>query len=108
MKIVKENRQCVVCGETKPWTCFNIAWGASEISSYLRRVCQTCDTHESMTEEVKQLEKELKKHVKRKQDYLNKISDIDDFIKMYLKQLNTARNVQKHLQTGSSEPDEEG
>ena len=107
MKIVKEFRQCVTCGEVKLWTNFNIAWGPSETSSYLRRVCQDCDTHESMPEEVKQLEKELKKFVKRKQDYMKKIEDIDTHIKERLKQLKTAQNVQKHLQTGSSEPDED-
>ena len=104
MKIVKELRQCVTCGETKLWTNFNIAWGKSETSSYLRRVCQKCDTHETVTAEVKALEKELKKFVKRKHDYEKKIADIDDYINMYLKQLQTAQNVQKQTEESSFEP----
>lgn len=108
MKIIKEYRQCVNCAETKLWTQFNIAWGPSETSSYLRRVCSGCDTHETMPDEVAQLEKELKKFVKRKQDYLKKIEDIDVHIKTHLKMLKTAQNVQKHLQLHLSEPPEEG
>lgn len=104
MKIVKEMRQCVTCREIKIWTAFNIAWGTSEPSSYLRRVCKGCDTKETMPEEVAALERELAKFVKRKADYLKKILDLDDFIKMYLKQLNTAKNIQKHLQDGDYEP----
>ena len=104
MKIVKEMRQCVTCRATKTWTAFNIAWGPSETSSYLRRVCKECDTKETMPEEVKALEKELAKFVKRKNDYQKKIADLDDFIKMYLKQLNTAKNIQKHLQDADYEP----
>lgn len=104
MKIVKELRQCVTCGETKLWTQFNIAWGKSETSSYLRRVCQKCDTHDVVDAEVKALEKELKKFVKRKNDYEKKIADLDDYINMYLKQLNTAKTVPKQMEESSLEP----
>ena len=93
MKVIKEHRQCVSCRETKLWTQFRIQWGNSENSSYLRRICMACDQGIVSTDEIKQLEKELKKFAKRKHEYDKKVSDINEHINLLLKQLNTARNI---------------
>ena len=93
MKVIKEHRQCVTCRETKLWTNFNIQWGNSENSSYLRRICMTCDKGITSSDEIKQLERELKKFAKRKHAYAKKVEEVDEHINLLLKQLNTARNI---------------
>jgi hypothetical protein len=99
MKVIKESRQCVACREIKLWTKFRIQWGNSENSSYLRRICMTCDKGTVSNAEIKQLEKELKKFAKRKHAYDKKVEEIDVKINLLLKQLNTARNIPLRTKT---------
>jgi small nuclear ribonucleoprotein (snRNP)-like protein len=98
MKVIKEHRQCVSCRETKLWTQFNIQWGNSENSSYLRRICMACDSGTISNAEIRQLEKELKKCAKRRHTYTTKLEEVDEHINMLLKQLNTARNIPRRTE----------
>jgi len=89
MKVVRE-KKCFRCGVSKSWIDFSVVWGKTLESSFIRRACKVCEDGVPPQDEAPQLEKELKRLLKRRTAYEKKIADLEDLMRERIKQIQTA------------------
>lgn len=91
MKVVRE-KTCIKCKSKRKWSDFSPCWGKTVESSFLRRVCKSCEVSTPTTVDARALEREMDRLLKRRVVYEEKIDELNALLEERLQQVDTAKN----------------